>query len=414
MYCDEIYNTMRNIQFIVFLFFTCGAIAQANEERQPTNYNSNSVNAPASITISSEMAVDTVAVETESKSKKNSGAVRTKSIEKASQADYNKIDASEAVTVQSAAQSFSISKSSATQNRSQRTPSAQTQKQMNEAVEQLSYTAPESFEYHFYSYQAGNYNTDLVDHLNKAEELRPNNSDVQIQKVSYHLIKGETELTSNYLDKLKTSSRLSNDVISYTEDLIISAPENGTLITHGFDDSYGVLYQQLNKKMRSDVQLVSLDFMQSPQYRASLTEKGYQLPKREIIDVTYLKEFCELNEKKGISISSTVPKEYLTGISDKLYVAGLVLEYKKDPDYDNFNRNEELWNSLLKKTVASNVVSEKGRQLSANYLPMLLHLSQVYEQTGAKEKKKEIDKAIDQIAVQSNKYEQVKKLKQSY
>jgi hypothetical protein len=142
--------------------------------------------------------------------------------------------------------------------------------------------------------------------------------------------------------------------------------------------------------------------------------KGYVLPKREIIDVAYLKEFCELNEQKGISISTTIPKEYLAGISDKLFVTGLVLEYKKDANYDNFNRNEELWNSKLKKTIAITVVSEKGRQLSANYLPMLLHLRHVYDQKGEVVKKKEIDEVIDQIAVQSNKYEQVKKLKQSY
>lgn len=413
MYCDEIYNTMRNILFIVFLFFTCGAFAQAVEEKQPTNYNSNSVNAPVSITVAPEMAADTVLMESESKSKKNSGAIRTKSVNKPVQAEYDKLDASGAA-VQSASQSFSVSKSSASQNRSQRTPSVQTQNQMNEAVEQLSFTAPESFEYHFYSYQAGNYNIDLVDHLNKAEVLRPNNSDVHIQKVSYHFIKGETDLSINYLEKLKSSSRLSADVISYTEDLLISAPENGTLITHGFDDGYGVLYQQLNRKLRTDVQLISLDFLQSPQYRTSLTEDGYQLPKRDIIDVIYLKEFCELNEKKGISIATTVPKEYLTGLADKLYVSGLVLEFNNEADYDNFNRNEELWNSGLKKTITTSVVSEKGRQLSANYLPMLLHLRQVYEQTGATEKKKEIDQAIDQIAVQSNKYEQVKKLKQSY
>jgi hypothetical protein len=407
---------MRNILFIVILFFTCGAFAQSVEEKQPTNYNSNTLNAPATITISSEMVADTVAVEQESKSKKSSnGALRTKSVQKSlKEEEADKMEVQGAAAVQSASQTFSVSKSAASQNRSQRTPSAQTQMKMDEAVDQLSVTAPESFEYHFYSYQAGNYNIDLVDHLNKAEVLRPNNSDVHIQKVSYHIIKEEGELAKNYLEKLKSSTRLSQDVISYTEDLLISASQNSTLITHGFDDGYGVMYHQLNNQTRADVQLISLDFLQSPQYRASLMNKGYVLPKREIIDVAYLKEFCELNEQKGISISTTIPKEYLAGISDKLFVTGLVLEYKKDANYDNFNRNEELWNSKLKKTIAITVVSEKGRQLSANYLPMLLHLRHVYDQKGEVVKKKEIDEVIDQIAVQSNKYEQVKKLKQSY
>lgn len=409
MYCDENYNTMRNILFIVFIFFICGAKAQAVKETQ-----SNNTAAPASVNTSSEMMVDTVSVETEIKSKKSSVSPRSKSMEKSVEMDTKKSEVSGSAQMQTAVQSFSTTKSSAAQNRTQRTPSVQNQSKMNEAVELLSVTAPESFEYHFFSYQAGNYNTDLINHLNEAEKLRPNNSDVHIQKASYHLIKNETELARNYLEKLKVSTRLSQDVIDYTEDLLLSAPTNGTLITHGFDDGYGSFYHQVVNRIRPDVQIVSLDFMQSKQYLADLSNRGYKLPKRELIDVTYLKEFCELNALKNISISATLPMEYLNGIADKLYIVGLVLEYKKESNYDNFNRNEELWEKTLKKTLTANVISEKGRQLSANYLPMLLHLRQVYEQKGEQDKKKKIDKVIDQIAAQSNKYEQVKKLKQSY
>jgi hypothetical protein len=402
---------MRNILFIVLLFFTCGVFAQAVEEKSPTNYNSNTLNAPVSIPSEVESVSDTAIFQIDSKSKKSSGAVRTKSLEKA---DKNQIAPTSAASVQSASQSFTQSRTTAAQSRSQRTPSVQVQNQMNEVVEQLSVTAPESFEYHFYSYQAGNYNIDLIEHLNKAEALRPNNSDVHIQKASYHLIKKEDELAKGYLEKLKISTRLNKDVISYTEDLLLSVPEKGTLITHGFDDSYGTYYNQLVQQIRQDVQVVSLDFLQSKQYRTNLKDQGYVLPKREIIDVAYLKEFCSLNESKGLSVSTTVPKEYLTGIAANLYVSGLILEYRTEQEFDNFNRNEILWESKLKKTLISGVISEKGRQLSANYLPMLLHLRQVYQQKSENEKMKQIDEAIDQIAVQSNKYEQVKKLKQSF
>lgn len=411
MYCDEIYNTMRNILFIVLLFFACGVFAQAVEEKVPTNYNSNTLNAPASIPMEVESVSDTAQILIESKSKKSSSTARTKSLEKA---DKEQVTPSSAVSIQSASQSFSQSRSTAAQNRSQRTPSAQTQNQMNEVVEQLSVTAPESFEYHFYSYQAGNYNIDLIEHLNKAEALRPNNSDVHIQKASYHLIKKEDELAKEYLEKLKISTRLHKDVISYTQDLLLSVPEKGTLITHGFDDGYGTFYNQLVQQIRQDVQVISLDFLQSKQYRTNLTDQGYVLPKREIVDVTYLKEFCSLNESKGLSVSTTVPKEYLTGIAENLYISGLILEYRSEKEFDNFNRNEILWESILKKTIINGVISDKGRQLSANYLPMLLHLRQVYQQKSETEKMKRIDEAIDQIAVQSNKYEQVKKLKQSF
>ena len=68
----------------------------------------------------------------------------------------------------------------------------------------------------------------------------------------------------------------------------------------------------------------------------------------------------------------------------------------------------------MEKQVISNPIDEKGKQLSANYLPMLLHLRKVYKATGEEEKLKEVDEVSDQVGVQSRKYEQVQKVKSSY
>jgi hypothetical protein len=65
----------------------------------------------------------------------------------------------------------------------------------------------------------------------------------------------------------------------------------------------------------------------------------------------------------------------------------------------------------MSKVLIDAVKTEKGRQLTANYLPMLLHLSRVYGELNEPLKKREIDLVIDKIAVVSNKKEQVKKLK---
>jgi hypothetical protein len=94
-------------------------------------------------------------------------------------------------------------------------------------------------------------------------------------------------------------------------------------------------------------------------------------------------------------------------------VVGLVFEYHQE-SYDNFTRNDFLWNNSMEKDVIVNPIDEKGKQLSANYLPMLLHLRKVYQVTGEKEKLKEVDEVSDQVGVQSRKYEQVQKVKSSY
>lgn len=310
--------------------------------------------------------------------------------------------------------SFTLSKQQSSTQRTQRSPSAAQQSQMNQVVDDLEQNAPESFEFHYFKYVAGNYNVALIEDLKKAESLRPQNSDVQIQMAAYNIIVNDQTNAQVYLEKLIKSTRLSQEVLDYAEDLLKSAPDKGTLITHGFDDTYACYYLQTVKKIRSDVRLISLDFLQSEKYRIDLKTAGYVLPEKVLIDVAYLQEFCSKNESKGLAISMTTPKEYLVPIQQNLFAVALVFEYHKELTYNNFYRNDYLWNEELSKTLINKATTDKAKQLSANYLPMLLFLHKTYSESKEVEKVKEVDEAMDKVAVQCKKYDQVKKLKGSY
>lgn len=308
---------------------------------------------------------------------------------------------------------FYTTKTQSSTQRTQRTPSEEQQLKMDETVKYFETFAPESFEYHYYKYVAGNYNVGLIEHLKKAYELKPNNADIQIQLAAYYIITEDTANTKVFLTKIKEIGRISEDATTYAKDLMISVPENGTLITHGFDDMYSCEYLQNILKIRPDVQLISLDFLQSEVYRNQLTKKGYILPKETVVNTAYLSSFCALNESKTISISLTTPKEYFQDIKQKIYVVGLTFEYHSSV-FSNFYYNDYLWNEKLEKTLVYNSLNEKSKQLSANYLPMLLKLREVYMQQKEMDKVAKIDEAIDKVSVQCKKYEQVQKLKKSY
>ena len=312
-----------------------------------------------------------------------------------------------------AAISFEYSKERSEIQRTQRSPSARQQAEMDDAVGFFEENSPNSFEFNYFKYSAGNHNLDLYPNLNEAERLRPNNSDVQIQLTAYHIIAGNKEEATNYMNKLVASNRLEANVLKYSGDILRSVPLNGTLITHGFDDTYGVWYMQQVKGVRRDVKLVSLDFLQSPQYRTLLSKSGYVLPELQTINTEYLSAFCGLNRKMKLAISLTTPKEYFKSIMENVYVTGLVFEYHSMA-YDNFQRNVGLWDDELKKELVGGVNDEKAKQLSANYLPMLLQMRKVYKQEGDLKKVSELDKFIDRVAVQCKKYDQVQHLKRMY
>lgn len=322
-------------------------------------------------------------------------------------------ESTKALEMKKVSEGFSSTYSISDMQRTSRSPSDLQQIQMDQAVSYFEVNAPGSFESHYFKYVAGNYNTDLFPDLKAAEQLRPQNADVHVQMAGYYMIENKVDSALIYMEKLKESDRLSDNVVAYAGDILRSAPEGGTLITHGFDDSYGSFYAQNSVGVRSDVTLVSLDFLQSDTYKEELKTKGFELPESEVVDVNYLAEFCVLNVDKNLSISMTTPKEYFQAIQDKLYVAGLVFEYHEDA-YNNFARNDFLWNNSMEKSVIVNPTDEKGKQLSANYLPMLLHLRRAYQLTGEEEKLRDVDEVSDEIGVQCRKYEQVQKVKSSY
>jgi len=119
------------------------------------------------------------------------------------------------------------------------------------------------------------------------------------------------------------------------------------------------------------------------------------------------------NNTRNIALSMTIPKEYLLPIQENLFVTGLVFEYKTDLSYQNSARNEYLWNYEFIKLIITDASNEKERQLTANYLPMLLILRNTYMLTNETEKLAFVEEVLTQVAVQSRKQEQIQKMKSS-
>jgi hypothetical protein len=408
---------MRYI-LIIWCFFFAGKLSAQNTN-EPEKNNTEGIRNTISTgeqdsdtTFLEDIQIKQVPQSSDKKSKAVSKDVKTRS-EMPSKSESD-MDAESSRSISTMSGTFSATKVQSSTQRTQRTPTPAQQQQMNVVVDALEESAPESFEFHYYKYIAGNYNVNLFDHLKKAEALKPNNSDVHIQMAGYYLIMNDTKNASAYLDKLVKSSRLSKEVIDYAEDVLKSVEQGGTLITHGTDDTYGTAYVQLNKKIRPDVRIISLDLLQSDKYRENLKANGFSIPESKVVNVQFLQLFCAKNSSRKISVSMTTPKEYLVGIQQNLFTVGLNFEYHTDLSFNNFSRNENLWNKELSRKLVNETANEKGKQLSSNYLPMLFVLRKVYEEKHETDKLKEVDRSIDKIAAQSNKYEQVQKLKKSY
>ena len=410
---------MRNFSVFLLCAFAFTAFCQVNSQSLELNSNSNSN------TISIPAVEETIKVEQEGSVKENKlqnkpatknqlpeNQFLKKELQEKDADDQINMSSSESA-LQLVTSTFTLAKQMASSQRSQRSPTVDQQVQMDNLVQVLEKSSPESFEYHYFKFVAGNYSVALVEHLKKAELLRPTNPDVHIQFVAYYWCMNEKRKALPYLEKLMGSGRLNWSILNYSKDLLRSVPSQGTLVTHGMEDSYACLYLQISEGIRTDVNVISLDLLQSEAVQKQLLVYGFNLPQNSTIDVAYLSDFCVQNNTRNIALSMTIPKEYLIPIQENLFVTGLVLEYKTDLSYQNSARNEYLWNYEFIKLIIMDASNEKERQLTANYLPMLLILRNTYKLTNETEKLAFVEKALNQVAVQSRKQEQIQKMKSS-
>jgi hypothetical protein len=275
---------------------------------------------------------------------------------------------------------FSLVRQNSKTNKFQRTPLVAEQAEMDAKVKQLEQISPNSWEYQLAFYSAGNYNLNRASAIEQAFAMNPENVEVQKQYLSLKYINGDTINAGNTLSLMSLNEDINLAVERYTSDVLTSCTMNSTLITHGFEDTYGALFNQFNHQQRMDVKVISLDFLQSPQFRTELEEKGYVLPKTTKIDVGYLSQFCYLNADKELFLSVTIPRTYLDPLAKKLFPVGLTFQYVDAPAEDLPLRQENLWFYELNKYGLN--VGEERSKFAMNYMPLLMYLEAKYIQEG--------------------------------
>ena len=304
---------------------------------------------------------------------------------------------------------FTKTKTQSSTQKTQRTPTPEMQQALDEKVEVLNEIAPNSFEYHLFNYSSGNYDVSREESLNIVYSQQPGNIEVLKLTSANAIVKGDTLNAKKYLNQLEFKNVIQQETIDYTADVLKSAEGNSALITHGFNDSYGAYQNQLNKIQQTDIDVISLDFMQSQSYRDVLKTKGYDVPVQKEVNVNYLKSFCELNADKNIAISMTLPKEYLLPLQSKLYTCGLIFEYRESLNVPGSAILEDLWYNQLNKKVLNVYQTSLSNAYAGNYLPMLLYLKSHYEQQDDLENKEKIEMEIQKVSNKSGKSSSLKK-----
>ena len=363
---------MKFILFFVVLFFAIDGFGQP-----PENSTFNSTNSNQEIQLEEEIKtygnyMDSVApVSKKQESREfNKDKVPKRNQENLSPSSSFKVQSSQVLELESNKVKYQISS---------RSPSVESQKVMDSEVEQLRNIDDESFEYHLYNYVSGNYDVTRQESLYRAEAIDGNNQEVQRLIVANSIATGDDNATRKGLVKLVNNGTLSKETISYTDDVLESAKGNEILITHGTNDSYGTIYNQLIQgPVFNSICIVSLDLLKSSSYRELIKGKGVKVPNREVVDIQFFIEMCNLNSNKGISISMTFPLEYLKPMASQLVPYGLVLRTGKQKPLCASDL-DDLWNQDFNKKNLNEYTSPESRNYAKNYRPTKVILKKFHD-----------------------------------
>jgi len=290
-----------------------------------------------------------------------------------------------------------------THNKSSRSATPVQQKQMNSSLGYMNTLAPTAFETNLFSYVNGRYDSDSSKYLLKAAELEPNDPLVRKQLSAYYLIEEQPILADSVTQTLFTDGTYCQGMTWYATDLSNSVPATNTVIVHGIDDLLPLTQVQTLAQVQADgnatFEIVSLELLQSKEYRKSLEKLGYNIPDSKIVDTAFLVDFVQMNPEKNIQLSMTLPKEYLERFMPNLYPMGLTFVLEKSDDLNTFNA--QLWENEWNREHLINGTGDWSDNLTKNYLPSLYTLQKYYQTAGKTDEVAKIQQVIDAISARN-------------
>ncbi|MBI3133681.1 MAG: hypothetical protein HYZ14_03305 [Bacteroidetes bacterium] len=245
---------------------------------------------------------------------------------------------------------------------------AEQQAELDALVKQLEAKDAESYEYNLVAYINSNYNTDLKESLFKAYALKSSEEEVVKEMLGFYVITSNTAKQKEFL--IKVQKFYTPAELAYYADAMPSGKT--ILFTSNQEDMYGFMVAQTSNGIGTDVQIMNLDFMKNETYREMVSNAA------GITDMTflgnekaYLKTVLTSSSQK-IQVSATVPQDYLSLVSDKIYLTGLSYQYG---NVDQFTALNNFWSKVKTKDMSQFTLTKSSEnKLYGNYLPPLLTL----------------------------------------
>lgn len=254
------------------------------------------------------------------------------------------------------------------EQRSTKVISPANQVELDRIVNILAENAPNSYEYHLVKYVNGNFDASLANHLLEAYKLKPTSTEVLREMFGYYAMMNDQTKTKEIASVLK--NQYTTAELAYYESVFSSSTGTFYLFS-GESDAYPALVLQSLGKIRSNVTIINLDFLQNDNYRKRIQSLVGGLNMKFIANEAAFVSAMINAKSSTFCVSTTVSQNYLGSLVSSMNITGLI--YQKDAQ-DQKGKLQKFWNQVQPTLASLALSSSKEKALYGNYLPPLLTL----------------------------------------
>lgn len=260
------------------------------------------------------------------------------------------------------------------------------QKRLNGILASMEKNLAGSFAFEYCSYLNGNKSNAAYVHLRSAYAKNPGATELIDDMLSDAIIRRDEAAIQQFTAALSHSGIYSASEVEYSKNVLNSIEKNAVLITNGNVDTYPILLIQRLQNFRTDVKVISLDFLNNETYAAQIAGEYAVSFNRSSLS----KKISKLSSTVPVYISLTLPPDILNDLRQNLYCTGLAMKHSRTV-IENLPSLVYNWEYLFSK-----LQLQSNDPLNKNYILPLILLDEYYRTQG---KISEAD-SVRQIAMQ--------------
>ena len=288
--------------------------------------------------------------------------------------------------------------------------SEEKEKALADVVAQMAKSIPNTAEYHHAEWILNGFkDMGKLSHLQKAEELDPNNPFLFPDLINIVEMTRDTTKRDAYCQRWFESADPSPGFLNYTYNVLAGLKENAILITVGDNDTYPAWILQGAQGFRKDVTVINTSLILAKEYRDKLFKElgvapitydpfeNFERFEKELVSI-----LAANTKNKPVYVALTANKNIIEPHQQNLYLTGLAYEYcattidNMAALKNNFEHNYAL--DYLDKTFIADISAGLVKNLNTNYTVPMIKLYQHYMQAGETQKAEQIKTLALKIA----------------